>query len=170
MFSLIIFLISFLLDGILTNFIDFLPNDLSFFTPLLTLTSIIVVYPLYRKKEMKFFMVIIFLGLLYDLFYTNLLFFNAILFFICGLIIKFIYENIDYSFFKVILVTILIVSIYESLTALIIIVFNLVPMTFARLFYKIIHSILLNIIYACFWYLVIKFIPKKYKRIQINWE
>ena len=168
MLSLIILLISFLLDGILSNFLAFLPNDLSLFTPLLTLTSIVIIYPLYRKKETKFFTTIVILGLLYDLFYTNLLFFNAILFFICGLVIKFIYKYIDYSFFKIILITILIISIYESLTALIIIIFNLVPMTLTRLLYKISHSLLLNVIYASFWYVIVKFIPKKYKRIQIN--
>lgn len=168
MLCLIILLISFLLDGILTNFLAFMPNNLSYFTPLLTLTSIIVIYPLYRKKEKKYFTTIIILGLLYDLFYTNLLFLNAILFFMCGLIIKFIYKNIDYSFIKIILLTILIIVIYESLTALIIVIFNLVPMSLTRLSYKILHSLLLNIIYACVCYGIIKIMPSKYKKIQIN--
>ena len=165
MLSFSIFIIAFLMDGILTNFLPFLPEDLSYFTPLLTLTSILLVYPLYRKKEKNYFMIIIILGMLYDLFYTNLLFLNAILFFICGLVVKFFYKNFGYSFIKI---TILIITIYESLTAFIILIFNLVPISLFRLVYKIAHSLLLNVIFALSSYCLIKALPKKYKKISIN--
>ena len=168
MLSLIILLLAFLLDGILTNFLPFMPENLTFFTPLLTLTAIFIIYPLYRKKEKNYFITIIITGMLYDLFYTNLLFLNAILFFICGLLIKEVYKYVDYSFIKLIPLVILLVTIYESLTALIIIIFNLVPMSFIRLFYKIVHSLLINIIFAEICYLIIKLVPKKYKRVRIN--
>ena len=46
MLSFSIFIIAFIMDGILSNFLPFLPEDLSYFTPLLTLTSILLVYPL----------------------------------------------------------------------------------------------------------------------------
>ena len=149
MLSIIILIISFVLDGILTNYLPFLPNCLSLFTPLLTLTAILVVYPLYRKKESKYYLTIIITGFLYDLFYTNLLFLNAILFFLCGLLISFLYKNIGYSFIKIIFLTI-------------------VPITFTKVLYKITHSLLLNIIFACMFYSLIEIIPKKYKRIYLN--
>ena len=168
MLSFSIFIIAFLMDGILTNFLPFLPEDLSYFTPLLTLTSILLVYPLYRKKEKNYFITIIILGMLYDLFYTNLLFLNAILFFICGLVVKFFYKNFGYSFIKIIFITILIITIYESLTAFIILIFNLVPISLFRLVYKIAHSLLLNVIFALSSYCLIKALPKKYKKISIN--
>ena len=59
MLSFSIFIIAFIMDGILSNFLPFLPEDLSYFTPLLTLTSILLVYPLYRKKEKNYFITII---------------------------------------------------------------------------------------------------------------
>ena len=79
-----------------------------------------------------------------------------------------IHKNFQINFFKIIIYTIIIISLYESLTALIIIIFNLVPMTFYKLFYKITHSLIINIIYIEFIYLILKIIPKKFKKISIN--
>ena len=168
MLSIIILIIAFISDGVLSNFLPYLPNDLSLFTPLLTLTSLLLIYPLYRKEKLKYYAISIIFGFLYDLFYTNLLFFNAIIFFICGIFISFLYKNIGYSFFKIILLTTILIITYESLTALIILLYNLVPITFSKLFYKITHSLLLNIIFALLCYSIIELIPKKYKNISIN--
>ena len=44
---MIILVVSFLLDGILTNFLPFSVGDLSLFTPLTTIVAIVVLYPLY---------------------------------------------------------------------------------------------------------------------------
>ncbi len=163
-----ILLFSLIFDGLLTNYLPFLVNDLSWFTPLFTLTSILIIYPFYRKKETKYYILIFIVGIIYDLLYTNLLFLNAILFLIIALISKIIHKNFQINFFKIIIYTIIIVSLYESLTALIIIIFNLVPMTFYKLFYKITHSLIINIIYIEFIYLILKIIPKKFKKISIN--
>ena len=46
-------IISFIFDGVLTNYLPYLVNDLSLFTPLLTVVSIFILYPLNRKKENK---------------------------------------------------------------------------------------------------------------------
>ena len=58
MIPIIILIISILLDGILTNFLPFLVNDLSIFTPLLTVVSIFIIYPFYRKHEKKYFIIL----------------------------------------------------------------------------------------------------------------
>ena len=58
--------------------------------------------------------------------------------------------------------------LYESISAGILFLFNIVPISFDKLFYKISHSLLLNIIYMETIYIVIKIIPKKYKKISIN--
>lgn len=168
MIPISIIIISFLLDGILTNFLPYLTNDLSVFTPLLTLVSIFIIYPFYKKQEKKYFILIIIVGILYDLFYTNLLFFNAILFSIIAVITKYIYKNFEISYLKLIIYIVLIITLYETLTALIILTYGLVPITLNKVIYKITHSLLLNIIYIEFIYLIINLIPKKYKKISIN--
>lgn len=168
MLTSIIIIISIILDGLLTNYLPYSVNDLSFFTPLLTVVSIFIIYPLNRKKETKFFILIFIIGIIYDLLYTNLLFLNGLLFVLIALISKVIYKNFETSYFKLIIYTILLIIIYESAYAGILFIYRIVPVTLYKLFYKITHTILLNIIYVELLYYIIKHLPKKYKRISIN--
>lgn len=168
MLTSIILLISIILDGILTNYLPYLVNDLSLFTPSLTVVSIFILYPLNRKKETKFFILMFIVGIIYDLLYTNLLFLNGLLFVLIAFISKIIYKNFETSYFKLIIYTILIIVIYESLYAGILFIYRVVPITIYKLFYKISHTLILNIIYTELLYFIIKHLPKKYKRISIN--
>lgn len=168
MIPLIIITLSLILDGILSNIFPYTVNNLSLFTPLLTLISIYLIYPFYKKKENKYILTIFLTGIIYDLLYTNLIFYNAITFTIIGIISKYIYKYYEINYLNIIIQIILIVTIYESLNALIIILFNLVPMSISRLFYKITHSLLLNIIYSELLLLIINILPSKYKKVNIN--
>ena len=168
MLAIIILIISLFLDGILTNYLPYLVNDLSLFTPLLTLVSIFMVYPLYKKEEKKYYIVIFIIGILYDLLYTNLLFFNGILFIGIGVLAKYFNKIFEINLLKLIIYITIIIIIYETTTALILLLFNIVPITFYKLIYKIGHSLILNILYSEILYLIIKFIPKKWKKIKIN--
>ena len=166
--STIILLISIVLDGILSNFLPFLVNDLSLFTPMLTVIAIFMIYQFFRKKEKKYFITIFIVGMIYDLLYTNLVFFNGVLFLIIGFISLEIYKNFEISYLKLIIYLILIISAYEILTGIILLVFNMVPVTLYKVLYKITHSLILNIIYGELIYLIINLIPKKYRKISIN--
>ena len=168
MLTSIILIVSILLDGVLTNFLPYLVNDLSIFTPLFTVVSIFIIYPLNRKKETKFFILIFIVGIIYDLLYTNLLFLNGLLFVLIALLSKVIYKNFETGYFKLIIYTILIIIVYESVYAGILFIYRVVPITFYKLIYKISHTLILNIIYTEILYLIINKLPKKYKRISIN--
>lgn len=168
MIPLIIITLSLILDGILSNIFPYTVNNLSLFTPLLTLISIYLIYPFYKKKENKYILTIFLTGIIYDLLYTNLIFYNAIIFTIIGIISKYIYKHYEINYLNIIIQIIIIVTIYELLNALIIILFNLVPMSISRLFYKITHSLLLNIIYSELLLLIINILPSKYKKVNIN--
>lgn len=168
MIPLIIITLSLILDGILSNIFPYTVNNLSLFTPLLTLISIYLIYPFYKKKENKYILTIFLTGIIYDSLYTSLIFYNAIIFTIIGIISKYIYKHYEINYLNIIIQIILIVTIYELLNALIIILFNLVPMSISRLFYKITHSLLLNIIYSELLLLIINILPNKYKKVNIN--
>ena len=103
MISYIIQILSLLLDGILTNFLPYLQNDLSLFTPLLSVISIFLIYPFFRKEKKKYLINVFIYGMIYDLFYTNLLFWNACIFLVIGLLTIFIYKNYEISLLKIIL-------------------------------------------------------------------
>ena len=168
MISIIIIVTSLLLDGLLTNYLSYLPNNLTLFTPLLTLTSIFLIYPFYRKNNKKYYYTILILGFIYDLFYTNLLFYHAFLFLLLGFFIRFLYKNLEISWIRNIIYLFLLITIYELINGGIIYIFNLVPVTIEKIFYKIEHSLLLNIIYGEIIYFIIKIIPNKYKKNNIN--
>ena len=168
MIPFVILIVSFLLDGLLTNYLPYLVQDLSLFTPMFTITSIFLIYPFFRKQELKFFIILFLVGILYDLFYTNLLFFNGSMFVILGFISYYIQKNFDFGFFNNIVFVIIMISSYEIITCLFLWIYNIVPVSFSGLFYKISHSLLLNIIYMEGVYYLVKVLPKKYKKISIN--
>lgn len=166
--AIIILIISFLLDGILTNFLPYGVGNLSLFTPLLTIVSIVVIYSFFYHKENIYYIIAFILGIIYDLFYTNLLFLNGFLFLLIAVFITKIYKLVGFNWIWILIDILVSIIIYECSFAIIIVIFNLVPMTFNRLIFKIIHSIILNILYGELLYLIIKILPKKYKKIMIN--
>ena len=60
------------------------------------------------------------------------------------------------------------VCTYEVLFSLILFVYNMVPITITMVLYKIVHSLILNILYLELLYVIVKIIPKKYKKINLN--
>ena len=95
--AIIILVVSVFLDGLLNNTIPFF--NLSLFTPLLTLISVISIYPLYKKEIKKYLITIFVTGIIYDLLYTNLLFYNGVLFIIMGLFNIYLNKKIQVNYF-----------------------------------------------------------------------
>ncbi len=164
----IICIISIILDGLLTNYLPFMVNDLSLFTPLLTVSIIFLLYPFYRKNSKEYLLHMFLLGIIYDLYYTNLLFLDGILFLAIAFLSKTIYKNFEVSFIRLLFYTTIMIFCYESLLGLIMFAFQLVPISIEGILYKFTHSIILNVIYAEIIYLIIRIIPKKYKKINLN--
>ncbi len=165
---IVILVVSFFLDGILSNFFPYIVGDLSLFTPMITIVSFVIIYPFFVKRKSIYFLCCFITGLFYDFMYTNLLFYNAILFLILGFVIFILYKYIQPNWFTILLFIVLVIVSYECLNAIIILIFQLVPMTFSRLIYKISHSLLLNLIYGEILYLIVLLLPKRFKRISIN--
>lgn len=168
MIPYIIIAISIIFDGLLTNYLPYLENNLSLFTPLLTLVSLFIIYPFYQKQEKKYYITVFIIGLIYDLLYTNLYFTNGVLFLLIASISVKIQKVFPLDILKIIIYAIILVTLYEISYGLVLFIFNMVPVTIHELLYKILHSLILNIIYMELIYLVIKIIPKKYKKISIN--
>ena len=168
MIPIITLIISFIFDGLLTNYLPYLVQDLSYFTPLFTVTSIFIIYPFYRKNERSYYITLFVLGFLYDLFYTNLLFFNASIFVMIGFISIILQKTFNLGFIKNIIFVVFIISLYEGIGCFFLWLYHIVPITIPSIIYKISHSLLLNIIYVEVVYFVYQIIPKKYKKISLN--
>ena len=166
--SIIIIIISFILDGVLTNFLPYGVENISLFTPLLTIVALVVIYNFFYHEEKNYYILSFIIGILYDLFYTNLLFLDGLLFLLIAFVITKIYKLVGFNYMWIALDILISIIIYECSFALVIVIFNLIPMTIYRLLYKIGHSIILNIIYGEILYFIIKLLPKKYKKVRIN--
>ena len=62
----------------------------------------------------------------------------------------------------------IIIVLYELLFVLVLVIFNLVPVTLDKIVYKISHSIILNLIYGEVIYIVLSLLPKKYFKVPLN--
>ncbi len=160
-FQLIIVIISFFLDGILSNFLSYMISDLSLFTPYFTIVSIIIIYPFFAKKNNHYFILVGVTGFLYDLFYTNLLFTNTIFFLLIGLIVSALYKKIQLNIITNFFLLVFVIVLYHSIFALSLFIFNVVPITIDNVLYLISHSLILNIIYGEILYLICKYLPHK---------
>lgn len=168
MISTILIIISLILDGLLTNIFPYMMGNLSFLTPLLTVICIIIIYPFYKKNLKKYYILSFLIGIIYDLLYTNLFLINGVLFFIIALITRYIYKNLRISSLSLTLYICLIIVLYETLLATIFIVFNMIPFSITSILYKIVNSLVINIIYGEILYYIVKTTSKRHKKIKIN--
>lgn len=165
LFVYITVIISFLLDGVLSNFLNYMLGDISIFNPLLTIVTIIMIYPYFKKDENKYFITSFILGFLYDLFYTNLLFTDVILFLLLALIYSYLYKKLEVNVLTTAFSICLIISIYEIILAFLLFIFDIVPVTFSEVSYLIVNSLLLNVIYGEILYLISR-ITKRKRRLN----
>ena len=160
-FQIIIVIISFFLDGILSNFLPFMMGDLSLFTPYFTLISLVIIYPFFKKKDREYYILIGVTGFLYDLFYTNLLFTHTLFFLLIGLVVSYIYKKMELNLLTNLFLIIFTIIFYQVVFSLCLFIFNVVPITIENTLYLISHSLILNIIYGEILYLICKYLPHK---------
>ncbi len=151
----LIIISSFILDIILSNVLPFMKGDLSIFTSLFVPITIYLIYPFYKNQELKYYIESFIIGIIYDLIFTNLLFFDGVIFLIISLVSVKIYKNFIVDKYKNIMYVFLIIILYEFLVASIFLIFNLVPISFYDFVYKISHTLLINVVYGFLLYEII---------------
>lgn len=144
-----------LLDGLLIYLIPSYFNELSLFYPMLSITFSVAIYN-YSKDYLKTSFI---LGVIYDLLYSSIFFYNALLFLLLAKVNKKIFNYLQINIFNKIIVLIINIIIYDSINYLIVFFSKYQDLIFYDLVYKITHSLLLNVL-ALF---VINFLLKKIK-------
>ena len=109
--------------------------DLSLFTPFLTLISLIIIYPYYRKKERNYFILLAIVGFCYDLFYTNLLFTHAIFFPFIGYLMSKLYQKFSVNGLTNLLLLATSLFLYQVLFCFFLLLFNIVPINWYNVLY-----------------------------------
>lgn len=153
----IAFIISFLLDGIISNIF---PLN-SIFYPLLSLVCLIVLYPFIHSED--YYKYAFFLGLAYDLIYTDTFVFYASLFLILSFLISKLYVLINDSKVGLVFIVIITICLFRSLTYLFVFLTGNISFNINILFRSIYSSLIINIIYTLILSFIMDSLNKKYR-------
>lgn len=140
----------------------------SFFTPLLSIVSLVLIYPYFANKDDDYLKTCALVGLIYDLVFTDTMFFNMIVFLLIGLLIKLINIVLSNNFINVMLITLITIIIYLTVTYLILAIIGYKTFNFHTLTATISQTLLLNVLYSFLLYLITDKISKKRKILKID--
>ena len=150
--KLLISLLIIILDGIIIYFIPSFFNKLNYFYPMLTISFI----PFLCKNKTNSYLTIFILGVIYDLLYSSLFLYHALIFLLLAIINRKIIKYFSDSLLLFIFLAFLNIIIYDSITFILVIISNYQTITFNDLIYKIEHSLLLNIVSVFVFYFLFK--------------
>ena len=146
-------IISFLLDGIVSNLIPFNLVDPSCLKTIYSVVSLVIIYN-YFDNQKKYLQILIVLGIFFDIVYTNTFILNIVVF----ITIYIILSNLDYvittNIFTINLKSIVCISSYHILTYIILLLANYNSYSIKLLGIILLRSIIMTIIYTTISYLI----------------
>lgn len=156
--KVIILIISFLLEGVISNFVSI--NG--FMAPLFTLVSLIVIYPLFDDVS-EYYKYVFVTGLVYDLFYTDTIIFHAIIFCFMAFIITRMNLVLSDNYINFLIIMAICILIYRTFTYSLLVLVSSVSFSFIALILSILKSLIINLIYSAILFFVLKKVRKKSK-------
>ena len=151
---LLISILTIVLDGIITYYIPSYLNRINYFYPMLTISFIPFIY---LANKRKFYLLIVIIGIIYDLLYSSIFFYNLILFIILINLDKRIAKYFKNSLLLLIILVLLNIIVYDIIGFSLVTLTSYELVTINDLIYKISHSIILNIMSVfVFWFLLKK--------------
>lgn len=150
---IIMLIISFFLDGLLSNLLVFS----NYLYPLCSLLSLVIICPLFKKRQVnKYYLFSMIIGLLYDIVYTNTLFLNFILFFLIAILIRMIYNLVSNNYLSLIIISFFIIVLYRITIYLVLFVVNYKLLNINILLQSVYSSFIINFIYVSLFYFIFK--------------
>lgn len=140
-YALLVF--SILLEGSLSNIIN-----INFLEPCFLLPSILIMYNFLKKNKIKYIIICLLCGLIYDIIFTNMQFINTISFTACGLLIIFLYNYINYNMGTYILFNIFIIIFYRVIQYIFLCILHYFDFNMAILIESIYNTLILNMVYG----------------------
>lgn len=156
--KVIILMVSFLLEGVISNFVSM--NG--FFAPLFTLVSLILICPFFESSA-NYYKYAFFTGLAYDLFYTDTILFHAIIFSFMTFIIMRLNIVLSDNFVNILITLVLSIIFYRVTTYGLLIFINSMDFDFKDLGLSIARSLILNLFYGLLLFVIIRKLNLKVK-------
>jgi len=165
--SVILLFISFLLQGIASNFLAYTSGNISIFSTVYILITLMLLYPYFENKK-KYLIILVIFGWLMDVVYSNTFLLNISIFYI---IYKF--NNLFHFFFPYNLVTINVsnvlgVFIYHILSFILLSLLSYDNYSFMMLIKILGCNIVMTVIYTTVSYLVIKIVRQKIELKEVK--
>lgn len=160
-------LFSYLFQGIVSNYVGYLYLDLSWFTSIYILVCLLVLRP-YFENEMKYLLLLIVVGFVMGIAYTDAVFLNVMLFVVVYYFAKFFHVVFPNNCMMVNVSTLLGVFIYHIVSYLFLFILDYDHYSIYVLFKILVHSIPMTIVYTTFIYLVIDFCYKRFGLREIK--
>lgn len=164
--SIITLLISFLLDNYLNTYLYI--SNISFLIPMFSIVSMVLIYPYFNNNDSKYYKICFGFGLLYGITYSNMFIYDAIIFLLIAFVIKLINEILSNNNINVMLIGAIVIIIYNTVNAIVLNTIDYSNISFGFLMTTIANSLVLNIIYLLFGYIILSKISKKYKIKRID--
>lgn len=163
--SIVLLIISLLLQGILSLYLPFISNQFTFLSYNFIITSLVLIYPIYYKKKKIswYYGICIFYGLFFDLLYTNTLVIDSLLFLLIGMLVNILYVKFKENFFNQFIIILLSQITYDLLFYLLLVLFRGISFSVLFLLYQFINTIILNFIYSFLWYIIVSKYKEKIK-------
>lgn len=148
-------IISFLLDGLLSNYMSINIINPSYFRTIYSVISLVIIFN-YFDNDTKYLKILLIIGILFDIVYTNTFLLNIIIFLIIYIIIKKINIFIPNNIFTINLKSFLSITIYHTLSYIILLLANYQNYPFKYLLLILSRSIIMTIIYTTISYFLLK--------------
>lgn len=147
-------IISFLLDGLISNLLPFNLIDPSYFKTIYSIVSLVIIYN-YFDNQKKYLSILIVLGFFFDIVYTNTFILNIVIFFAIYIVLSYLDYIIPTNIITVNLKSIACVFSYHILTYIILLLANYNNYQIKLLGLILLRSIIMTIIYTTISYIVI---------------
>ena len=146
-------IISFFLDGLISNLVPFNLVDPSYLKTIYSIISLVIIYN-YFDNHKKYLSILIVLGIFFDIVYTNTFILNIVVFFIIYIILSYLDYIIPTNIITINIKSIACISSYNILTYIILLLSNYNNYSIKLLGLILIRSIIMTIIYTTISYLL----------------
>ena len=155
---------SFLLEAIFTNLV----STNSFFIPLFTITSLVLIYPYLKKRKENYIIICLILGLFYDIAFADSVFVNTVSFGIMGGLIILYYNYVKYNIYTSNIINVIILISYRIISYIILLSINYISFNSKIFFSGIYNSLFINIIYGIILYMIIELLSKIFNKKRVE--
>lgn len=153
-------IISFLLDGMISNLITL---DTNYFNPLFSLVALIIIYPYFNKNNNHYLLIASVYGLIYDMVYTDTFALNLAIFLLLAVITKYMNSVLNINIINTLINLLVLIVLYRSLTYFILILGGYLEFDIMALFKSIYSSLIINFVYCLIGYYFLDYLSYRFR-------